>query len=468
MRLMRLNPVVVVMLVASSGFGVAGCGSDTTGPSSPPSVAAKPWAHSAGGSINDYGAAVAVDGSGNAVVAGSFADVATFGTTMLTSSGGFDAFVAKYDAEGTFQWARGVGGTGGDFGYSVAVDGSGNVVLVGTFTGSAVFGVTTLTSAGGSDIFVVKYDAGGAVQWVRAAGGTSSDLARGVAIDGFGNVIVTGTFQGSATFGAATFTSAGGRDIFLAEYNAAGTVSWVLSAGGANDDDVAGVAADGSGNVALTGTFQGSATFGATTITSAGGSDAFVARYDAVGNLAWAHSAGGADSESGSGVAIDKSGNVVVTGYFGGTATFGGTTLTSAGAYDVFVARYNAAGALLWARSAGGPVDDDTGNGVAVDGSGNVAVTGSFGGVATFGATTRTSAGAADVFVARYNAAGTLTWVHRAGGVGDDSGSGVAVDKSGNVIVAGTFEDGAVFGTTTLPNAGGNDVFIARVSSSGF
>ncbi len=465
---MRMNHVFFATLAVASGIAWVGCGSDATGPSSPPSVAAKPWTRSAGGSSDDYAGAVAVDGSGNAVIAGSFAGDATFGTTTLTSSGAFDVFVAKYDAEGAFQWARGVGGAGGDSGYGVAADGSGNVVVTGIFTGSAVFGVTTLTSAGGSDIFVLRYNADGEVQWARAAGGASGDVARAVAFDGFGNVVVTGTFQSSATFGVATLTSAGGIDVFVAEYNAAGTLLWARSDGGAGDEDVYGVAADGSGNIAVTGTFQGSTTFGATTLTSAGGSDAFVARYDALGNPVWARSAGGAGSESGSGVAIDKSGNVVVTGYFGGTATFGGTTLTSAGAYDVFVARYNAAGTVLWARSAGGPIDDDTGNAVAVDGSGNVVVTGSFGGTATFGGTTLTSAGTADVFVAGYNSAGTLTWAHSGGGAGDEFGSGVAIDASKHVIVTGSFQDGAVFGSTTPPNAGGYDVFVARVNSGGF
>ncbi|MHC5044579.1 MAG: hypothetical protein ACYTGI_19650, partial [Planctomycetota bacterium] len=154
---------------------------------------------------------------------------------------------------------------------------------------------------------------------------------------------------------------------------------------------------------------------GETDLTSAGGHDIFVARYNTDGTLAWAKRAGGADSDRGIGIAALADGSCVVTGLFAAAATFGPgevgeTVLTSAGGYDVFVARYNADGTLAWAKRAGG-ADYDEGHGIAALADESCVVTGRFGAAATFGPgeageTVLTSAGSAEIFVARYNADG--------------------------------------------------------------
>ena len=234
---------------------------------------------------------------------------------------------------------------------------------------------------------------------------------------------MTGFFRGSATFGPGevnetTLTSPGSFDIFVAKYDASGDLVWAKRAGGTSNDQGRGIAVDGSGNSFVTGSFQDPATFGPgetneTTLTSAGGSDIFVAKYDASGDLVWAKRAGGTSFESGRGIAVDGSGTSYVTGFFDVSATFGPgetneTTLASAGSVDIYVAKYDASGDLVWAKRAGGPDPfGDSGRGIAVDGSGNSYVTGFFYGLATFGPvetneTTLTSAGSADIFVAKY------------------------------------------------------------------
>jgi hypothetical protein len=212
------------------------------------------------------------------------------------------------------------------------------VLVTGYFRESADFGGTTLTSAGEYDVFVAKYDAAGNVLWAKSAGGESEVTAgSGVATDGLGNVFLTGAFGGSATFGDSTLTSAGDREVFVAKYHAFGNVLWAKSAGGVELDVGLGIATDVSGNVFLTGAIGDSATFGGTTLTSAGDRDVFVAKYDAFGNVLWAESAGGISIDDGYGVATDGSSNVLVTGYFEDSADFGGTTLTSAGYRAIFV-----------------------------------------------------------------------------------------------------------------------------------
>jgi hypothetical protein len=163
------------------------------------------------------------------------------------------------------------------------------------------------------------------------------------------------------------------------------------------------------GSSYVTGYFGGTSTFGSTTLTSKLGSeDVFVAKLDSTGKWMWAVSAGGTGTAGGLGISVDSAGNSYVTGDFGfdfsapGTASFGSTTLTSNGKWDVFVAKLDSTGKWLWAVSAGAG-DDDFGRGISVDGAGISYITGSFDGTASFGSTTLTSKGSEDLFVWKVN-----------------------------------------------------------------
>ena len=431
------------------------------------------WAKSAGGSSDDIGFGVAVDVSGNAYVTGYFRGSASFGSFTLTSAGSDDVFVAKLDTNGNWLWAKSAGGSDHAQGRGVAVDTSGNTYITGLFAGSASFGGTTLTSAGSQDVFVAKLDTNGNWLWARRAGSASGsiyvwDRGYGVAVDTSGNAIITGLFQESADFGSFTLTSAGSADVFVAKLDTYGNWLWARRAGGSYCDEGHGVAVDTSGNTIITGRFAGSASFGSFTLTSAGSDDVFVAKLDTNGNWLWARragSAGGSSGDWGNGVAMDASGNAYVTGYFMGSASFGSFTLTSAGQADVFVAKLDTNGNWLWARRAGGSSQDE-GYGVAVDTSGNACITGWFRWSALFGDTTLTSEGDYDVFVAKLDTNGNWLWARRAGDSLADYGYGMAVDSSGNAIITGEFQGSADFGSFTLTSAGSRDVFVAKLSDN--
>jgi len=366
------------------------------------------------------------------------------------------------------QGAWGGGGAGSNVGYAIAVDSSGNAYVTGSFQGTATFGSTNLTSSGDSDIFVAKLSSSGSWTWAVKAGGSSYDTGRGIALDSSGNAYVTGPFQGTATFGSTSLTSNGYGDTFIAKLSSSGSWTWAVKAGGSFYDEGNAIAVDSSGNSYVTGHFQETVTFGSTSLTASGDYDIFIAKLSSSGSWTWAVKAGGSTSEyySGRGIAVDSSGNAYVTGDFQGTATFGSTSLTSSGGGDIFVAKLSSSGSWTWAVKAGGS-SPDLGYGIAIDSSGNAYVTGYFQGTATFGSTSLISSGINDIFIAKLSSSGSWQWTVKAGGSSYDTGNGIAVDSSGNAYATGVFKETVTFGSTSLTSSGDYDIFVAKLSSSG-
>ena len=447
----------------------------------------------AGGPIADFGQGIAVDGAGNVYIVGSFRFTATFGGTTINANGGVDIYVAKYNSNGALQWVQSAGGSlGAERGNGIAVDGSGNVYITGFYQGDGIFGSTTKTSLGNEDVFVAKYNSNGVIQWVQSAGGTGSDIGNGIALDASGNVYVTGGYVGTATFGvgaAFSKTAVGNTDIFVAKYNTNGVIQWVRSAGGIGTVGLFGAIANGgnaiavnanTGNVYVTGFYSGTAVFGVGfTKTAAGKSDIFLASYDTNGTIQWVDSYGGVTDDAGTGIALDGSGYLSITGFFAGTVNFsniflGNTSVSSASvSSDVFVAKYDVSGSFQWVRSGGG-LDFDQARGIAVDGQGNVYITGIFIGTASFSGKSVTATFSntpttfTDIFTAKYDKDGANQWVKSNGGIDNDSGQGLAINGASGLYMVGQFGLTATFGSSTITAAGPGtslglfDVFVAR------
>ena len=299
----------------------------------------------------DSANALALDGSGGAVIGGSFEDSATFGSTKLAASGSSDAFAARVNGDGTFLWTVATQGANGSnaSAQGVAVDGSGNVDLAGFFSGSVDFdpssGTTTLTSAGSDDAMLWKLNQGGKFLWARSYGSTDYDAATAVAVDASGDLIATGAFSDTVNFGTAStpdsVTAGPVYDTFLLKVNPNGNEAWVRGlVGPSGSSKGQGVAVDFAGNVHLAGTFSGPLSFSGTdTLTSVGSSDVFSAGYDGNGNPDYALQAGQANFSAALGVAVNASGIVAMTGTYSGSIVFGPTTLPNFGAVSVFVAQ---------------------------------------------------------------------------------------------------------------------------------
>ncbi len=431
------------------------------------------WAVSAGGTEWDIGQTLAIDSQGNQYVIGRFGYTATFGSHILTASGGEfdeDIFIAKLDPSGNWLWVVQAGGIGDEWARCIALDGENNVYIGGYFEGTAAFGSQTLTAGGGEfdeDIFVAKLDASGNWLWAVKAGGTDHNTANGIALDGAGNAYVNGYFFGTATFGNHTLTAIGEEDqgdVFVAKLDASGNWLWAVQAGGPDHSAGTGIAVDAVGNAWITGIFAGTATFGSHTLTASGVGDTFVAKLDSSGNWLQATKVEGTYMNLAYSIAVDGIGNIWVSGLFLGTATFGSHILASSGGIDVFAAKLDPSGNWLLAVKAGG-TSEDYAYGIVLDGLDNAYVSGFFTGTATFGNQTLTARGSSDVFVAKLDASGNWLWAVKAGGTDDDEGGGIALDGAGNAYVTGCFKDTAFFGSHSLTASGQNDVFVAKLGS---
>ncbi len=412
-----------------------------------------------------YATGVAVDGSGNVFVAGYFQRAVDFGGGTLSSAGGSDVFVVKYSSSGSHLWSRRYGGPSDDICEGVAVDGGGNVLLTGHFSGTADFGTGGLTSAGASDIYLAKYSGSGAPIWVRRFGGGSNDRGFAVDADASGNVVVTGYMVGTVDFGGGPLTSDGQADVFLAKYSSTGAHVWSKQFGGSSSDIGQSVAIDGGGNVALTGYFQGSADFGGSVLSSAGANDGFAARYDGTGRHLWSRRFGNGSDDRGIGVATDSLGNVIVTGTFVDPVDFGGGTIGNSGGGDIFLVKYSAGGAHVWSRGFGtGSLVAEMVSSVAVDGNDNVLLTGAIVGGVDFGGGPLSGNGSYDVFIAKFRSDSGHIWSHRYGALYDDHGWGIAADSAGNVLSAGDFYLSIDFGGGALVNDGGTDSYLVKLT----
>jgi predicted GH43/DUF377 family glycosyl hydrolase len=451
------------------------------------------WSSFLGGNAGtgeDVGCQIALDGSGDVIVAGE-----THSPNFPSSTGcdpeyngAKDIFVCKIDAAGTgVLWSTFLGGTSDESAYGMALDTGNNIYLAG-YTNSTDFptpgGFDTSFNGGTYDVIVAKISADGStLVWGSYLGGSGSEQAQKIAVDGSGNAYVTGN-TASADFptdNGYDTTYGGGSDGFVTKISATGaSVVWSTYLGGSGMDGTGPIAVDASGNVYTSGITQSSdfPVLGGFDLTYSGGADdGFVTKISASGaSLVWSTFIGGSAGENVTGLAIDGSGNVFIGGYTqssGFPVTGGAYDTSHNGGSDAFVAKVDASGtALTWCTFVGGSgYDDIAGSGLAIDGAGNVYFCGTTesSDFPTSGYDT-TYGGARDGFVAKLAAGGaSLLWATYLGGSGEDSAYQVAVDGSGNAYVTG-YTDSSDYPTATPfdPTRGGTrDAFVTKVDASG-
>jgi len=421
------------------------------------------WAKSAGGNFDVYGCAVSSDAYGNVFAVGGYTGPVTFGSFSLGNSTPVDLYFVKYDLTGNVLWAKKIV-NGGTYGVAVSVDAQGNGYITGEYSGTITFGSITLPPGPGSGltVFVVKYDPLGNVLWARSACGTVYGNDYGLSIDASAeeNIYVTGIYETpSIIFGndtVASGASAGGT--YLTRYDSAGNVLWSRGNTGSYFSKTWGnrVKSDLYGNIYVTGSFNDTITFGGYILMSAGVQDLFIVKYDSVGNVMWAKNAGGPYNESGQSVSTDPSGNIYVTGNFeSDTLDLNGAKIgnDSAGASDVFIAKFDAAGTIQWLRKASFNKESDLAHQASTDAMGITYVC---------GANRIDTTSLANYFLSGYDNSGNLVWT-QTGTSAYNNMIGLCTDINGNGFVTGNLGNTLTFGATTISNGtGGVDMYLAK------
>jgi len=349
----------------------------------------------------------------------------------------------------------------------VTVDSSGNIYVTGYTKGGLDNNTNSGTTVGyyEKDIFLVKYNSSGVKQWTQQLGTSSDDEGTGVTVDSSDNIYVTG----STKSGLDGNTNIAGYswDFFLVKYNSSGVKQWTKQFGTSGSDFGYGVTADSSDNLYVTGKtnyYMDNNTYPSIS----GKYDTFLVKYNSSGVKQWAQQLGTSSDDnntSAEGVTVDSSDNIYVTG----STKSGLDGNTSSGDWDIFLVKYNSSGTKQWTQQLGNS-SKDIGDGVAVDSSNNIYVTGKTGG----GLDNNTHFGSNDIFLVKYNSLGEKQWTQQLGGhwydssgnliySHNDDGTGVTVDSSNNIYVTGVTS--RIIGGNT--DYGGVDIILVKYNSSG-
>ncbi len=357
------------------------------------------WAKSIKSNGWDSGKSIAVDANGNIIVVGFYNGTADFdpgsSTFNLTPElGSQDGFILKLNAAGNFVWAQSLGYSNSEELDNVVTDNLGNIYFTGIYDGNIDLdpgtGIVPASSNSGSiDFFIEKFDATGNFIWGKSIGGTGTDNCTSLAIDVNGNIYVQGTYSATVDFdpGAAVVnkTSNGGNDIFILKLNNAANFIWVNTFGG-NLNEVSGsLKVDVLGNCYTASSFAGNVDVDPSastyTLSSTGGMDICIQKFDNNGNFIWARQSQGSSNEIIYDLAINSNSDIFLTGYFEGTADFDPSpsvvNLNSNGTADVFIQALDKDGNLIWVRSIGA-TGTDFGTSLCLDNNHNIFISGTF------------------------------------------------------------------------------------------
>lgn len=457
------------------------------------------WGTYYGGSGDDYGYSCTTDGSGNVYMSGhttsnNGTSIATSGSHQSVYGGSGDAFLVKFNASGTRQWATYYGGSAGELSYSCATDGSGNVYMSGnsnsnTGTVIATTGSHQDTWVGNADAFLVKFDSLGIRQWGTYYGGAGGEIATYCTTDALGNVYMSGytnsnTGTSIATSGSHQDTNGGGLyDAFLVKFSTNGVRQWGTYYGGNGDDYGASCTTDTLGNVYMAGSTSSFGTVIATpgshdAVFGGGGlDDAFLVKFSANGVRQWGTYYGGSGNDVATSCATDASGDVYLAGY---TTTNTGTVIATPGSHqsvyggsgDAFLVKFNSTGVRQWGTYYGGN-SQDYGYSCTTDTSGNLCMAGRTSSstgttIATSGSYQSIYAGGSnDAFLVKFNTSGIRQWGTYYGEWNNDQGFSCNTDAYGNVYLSGhTFSGAALasFGSHQSTSGGGSgiDAFLVK------
>jgi hypothetical protein len=436
------------------------------------------WSSHVGGSKSDAMGIIGIDMVGNVYTAGSTeSPMCYFSNDTLQLSGAFNqAFIVKYDSDGNELWIKKF--TGQSISYEIGYISVGGIIdtvrnelfVFGNFYGHLVLSDTNLYGSG-MTIFIMKIDLNGEMLWARTIGGEGYDEAFSIANDEQGNIYLSGINEKEVTL-SNTIIDPGG---FLAKYSYDGDLLWAKNkfryyaqypqSPSWPFTEAPPLRILYSKQKLLINGYVHNDTVVIDTITrytEPGSTSSYIASFDTAGEIEWLNFAGGPEGSCGLQFDNDTSGNIFITGYFGKTGYFGNDTLTNSVAYnDGFIAKYRNDGNIDWVKQLNSS-DLAHGTGVESDGSGGVNLSGIFSGIAQFGEDTLIAGSSSDMFLTYYNSEGICQGVRQYtyGHIGH-----FIVDHTGNIYLAGSFQNTLTIGPNTFTSYGDDDIFVAKCSA---
>lgn len=414
------------------------------------------WAKHLGATGDDRPTGIAARPDGSLMVCGYYAGNGDMAGAPIASVGTSDMYLINLSSNGTPVWVNHYG-SGGAFTLPMncGVNSANETVVAGHFNGSVNFGIATLNSAGGFDMFIGKYSNAGSPRWSRSFGSASDEFVTAFAVAPNGDFVVAGTFTGVLNAGGTNMTSYfGGTDCYLAKYNNDGNHVWSRNFPNISSDRISGLAIDADGNIVITGTTDAFINFGGSDINAS----MFLAKLNPGGGHLWSKPVASATPKS---LTVDASRNIYLAGIFGGTITVGGGTLTSAGSTDIFLARYDSGGNHVWSKAYGGNNSDVVAS-IAVNQAGMLAVAGNFYFSTSLGGSVLFAAGQDDAFAATYSSS-TGTYLNSRAMGGPETDLSTAVTWLGlDAVQIGVFRGNANVNGQALQSLGGYDGLVTR------
>lgn len=420
------------------------------------------WAISFGGTGADSAAVVASDSANNVIVGATYSAMMTVGSTMLTSVGGTDIAILKLDPAGNAIWAKGFGSTAAENTRGLAVDSGGNIVFISTLGGPLDLGGGMLTPSKAS-VVIAKLDPNGNHLWSKAFTGATTIGGVDLAVDTSGSVIASMSISGSINFGGGVLSTPE-EVLTVVKLDPSGQHVWSQAFGTSKCCGAlrAEIATDTAGNIGIAGTFTNTLTIGSTPLTATK-RDVFVAKLSPTGAPLWtAQGAAMADNGVG-GAAFDKTGAFIVSGTFPAPAlAFGAKTITGYATNDAFVAKFNTDGTLAWGKAFGMGGADEQGSEVEADAANNLSFTGTTtSNSLDFGTGTLSPAG---MFVVKLDPSGKTLWAKGSEAATlPYPDAAINVDAQGHTLVSRGFTAPFSFAGVNLNSAGMSDIFVVQM-----
>lgn len=427
------------------------------------------WLKSVSGANDDVARGVCLDSLSNIYVTGSFSGTTTLGGQTLNSNGGTDIFIAKFDMNGNLVWAKSFGSVSLDFAFDIDCEPDGSFCITGGFRQTMVLSQnTTITSTGGFDLFTAKFNTNGDCLWAKTATGNGSEYGNEIVSTVSGHVTVIGNTQGTMIIENDTLVHLDSTDLFVVKYDTDGKKIWSKGLRGMGNSGGRAISSDNLENTYIAGSFEGNIYVDTLVFssTSTSGNDVFVSRLSSEGTLIWARHFGGKGDDYSRGIDTDSYGNVYVSGVFSDTIHFDGFTLIASGSSDIFLLKMDSLGNIVWAKKIGNSGTEE-GCEIEVNKSGEIFISGGFSQTISLGSNNFNSIGYRDVFTAKLDSSGNIIWAKTAGSSQDDVNYAIGLNElNEDICTIGTYSGTFTDGIDSIMFAGSIDSYISKIKTS--